>query len=176
MEPPFVFRCATSTPVAPINMPTSAQNRSDRGLRPSAHIAYRIRATRSAGVPFPWHSLTGMSGNLFACSVCSVCVVMLVGAGCGATPTGPSVPPTYQLQPGDIVYNRPANGQTNLTLYMGTGTFGNIISFQCLVVVDSATGLWPCRGTVTLNTNMDYWVYLLPSPDPLVGTDGLLGG
>jgi hypothetical protein len=44
-------------------------------------------------------------------------------SACTSSPTGPNVPSTVQLQAGDIVYRRVANGQTSIGMFIGTGNY-----------------------------------------------------
>ena len=91
-------------------------------------------------------------------------------------PPSEPVPTTVQLNAGDIVYRRAANGQRELSLVVGTGTTTSQSVFGCEVFIEAGTDNWPCRLRTTLNTNVDYWLYLLPQERPFTGTDGLLGG
>jgi hypothetical protein len=111
----------------------------------------------------------------------SFVAVFASATGCSSS-TSPttviSVPPSLRLQAGDIVYHRAANGERQMLLDMGTGTTDTPgLVFECLVVVDSATGLWPCPLPVQLNTNADYWVEVSPfPPDASSGSDNRLFG
>lgn len=114
--------------------------------------------------------------------VLSAVVAIGLFSGCGGTnatsptPTPPIVPAMFQFSARDIVYRRAAGTDRVLSLFIGTGTTTNNISFQCNLRPETGTDDWPCFLPITLFTNVDYWLYLLPEQRPFTGIDGLLGG
>ena len=92
--------------------------------------------------------------------------LIVAAAGCGSTqpPTAPTPPPatgTVSFLPGDIVYHRPSNGATEVSIYIGTGS-GPVAagpSLECLVA-KNANDDWPCGLPARLQVNQDYWVYV----------------
>src|SRR5437667_10368430 len=89
-------------------------------------------------------------------------------AGCNNS-TAPSIPTTVQLADGDIAFHRAPNGRTDLDLWIGTGSTPDSFVLECPVFVNESTNVGVCAGRVTLNTNTDYWVYVVPQSGVVSG-------